>query len=263
MRVWIVEAWEQLLDSHFRSSRDPENALVAQGWSLGKLPAVMRIQVTTPNVMEALRKRDPGAAKPYNFAVSPILLEAPKDCTLVAPFSKHKEDWLTDIYTEIHTGEVVKLGSEFRGRKVTPQTLGGVVWRHFLHPEAKSLSPNGKPCDEYTTGLLGWRPIRAMFPFVYIGKEIERRAQEGEDISLAEDTRPRTYAPRQTRHTRSASAALIRKAGRFSIRKLMRESGASQHSVERFLAGDSVHPATRARLEQAVEKLERSFSDDS
>ncbi len=254
---WIVEAWEQLLDSHFRSSRDPENALVAQGWSLGKLSAVMRIRVTTPNVMEALRKRDPGAAKPYNFAISPILLEAPKDCTLVAPFSKHKGDWLTQDYTEIHTGEVVKLGSEFRGQKLKPQTLGGVVWRHFLHPEAKSLSPNGKPCDEYTTGLLGWRPIRSMFPFVYIGKEIERRAQEGEDINLAEAVRPRTYAPRQTRHTRPASADLIRRAGRFSIRKLMRESDVSQHSVERFLDGAPVHPGTRARLEKAVEKLDR------
>jgi hypothetical protein len=131
------------------------------------------------------------------------------------------------------------------------------VWRHFLHPEAKSLSPNGKPCDEYTTGLLGWRPIRSMFPFVYIGKEIERRAQEGEDINLAEAVRPRTYAPRQTRHTRPASADLIRRAGRFSIRKLMRESDVSQHSVERFLDGAPVHPGTRARLEKAVEKLDR------
>jgi hypothetical protein len=136
------------------------------------------------------------------------------------------------------------------------------VWRHFLHPEAKSLSPNCKPCGEYTTGLLGWRPIRAMFPFVYIGKEIERRAQEGEDISFAEDTRPRTYAPRQTRHTRPASADLIRRAGRFSIRKFMRESGVSQHSVERFLDGDPVHPATRAKLEQAIEKLERTLASD-
>jgi hypothetical protein len=102
-----------------------------------------------------------------------------------------------------------------------------------------------------------WRPIEATIPFVYIGKEIERRAQEGEDISLAEDTRPRTYAPRQTRHTRPASADLIRRAGSFSIRKLMRESGASQHSVERFLDHAPVHPATRAQLEDAVEKLER------
>jgi hypothetical protein len=68
---WIVEAWEQLLDRHFRSRIDPENALVAQGWMLGKLPAVMRIRVTTPNVMGALRKRDPGAAKPTTLPFRP------------------------------------------------------------------------------------------------------------------------------------------------------------------------------------------------
>jgi len=54
---WIVEAWEQLLDRHFRSSTDPENALVAQDWNLGKLPAVMRIRVTTPNGSECCSSR--------------------------------------------------------------------------------------------------------------------------------------------------------------------------------------------------------------
>jgi hypothetical protein len=254
---WIVEAWEQLLDRHFRSGRDPENALVAQGWSLGKLPAIMRIRVTTPNVMEALRKRDPGAAKPYNFAISPILLEAPNDCALVAPFSKRTRDWLRLDYAEIHSGELVKLGEVFRGQKLKPQTLAGVVWRHFLHPEAKSLSPTGKPCETYTTDLLRWRPIRATFPFVFIGKEIERRAQEGEDIALAEDVRPRTYAPYQTANTRPANADLIQRAKKFSIRRLMREAGASQHAVERFVRAGRVHSKTRARIAKAVEKLER------
>jgi len=132
-----------------------------------------------------------------------------------------------------------------------------VVWRHFLHPEAKSLSPTGEPCESYTTGLLRWRPIRAAFPFVFIGKEIERRAQEGEDIGLAEQIRPRTYQEGQTANTRAADADLIRRANRFSIRKLMREAGISQHAVERFLRAARVHPETRARLGEAVEKLER------
>jgi DNA-binding LacI/PurR family transcriptional regulator len=42
----------------------------------------------------------------------------------------------------------------------------------------------------------------------------------------------------------------------------MRESGASQHSVERFLAGKHVHPSTRAKLAQAIEKLEHAGGDD-
>lgn len=115
-----------------------------------------------------------------------------------------------------------------------------------------------KVLSDFTKGLLRRRPIRAMFPFTFIGKEVERRAQEGEDISVVENIRPRTYAARQTANTRAGDTDLIRRARRFSIRKLMRESGASQHATERFLRSERVHLATRARLAQAVEKLERS-----
>ena len=90
-------------------------------------------------------------------------------------------------------------------------------------------------------GLLRGRPIRAMFPFVFIGKEVERRAQHNEDIILAEQIRPRTYAPRQTANTRPADAGLILRTRKFGLRPLMRESGASQHAIERFLDGNRVH----------------------
>jgi hypothetical protein len=87
----------------------------------------MRLRVTTPNVLRALRKRDAGAAKPYNFALSPILMHSWPDCTLIAPTSKHPEEWLTRGYTEIHSGEMVTLGSEYRGKLLTPQTLSSVI----------------------------------------------------------------------------------------------------------------------------------------
>jgi len=59
---WIVEAWERLLDDHFRNIKDPANALVTRELWFGGFPAVMRIRVTTPNVLAALRKHDPEAA---------------------------------------------------------------------------------------------------------------------------------------------------------------------------------------------------------
>ena len=139
----------------------------------------------------------------------------------------------------------------------TRQTLSSVIWRHYLHPEDKSLSPDGGPCEAYTRGLLLRRPIRAMTPFVFIGKEIERRAQEGEDVGVLENAGPIKYLSHQTSKTRAADPGLSLRAGKFGVRPLMRQSGASQHAIERFLQGDRVHPATRARLERAVEKLER------
>lgn len=190
---WIVEGWERLIADHFRNIKDPENALVSRELWFDNLAAVMRVRVTTPNVLKALRKRDPGAAKPHNFAHSPILIEPVPNCTLIAPASKNSKEWLTRDYTEIHSGETLKLLQEYNGKVLHPQTISHIIWRHYLHPEDKSLSPDGKRCDFYTRGLLSRRPIRAMIPFVYIGKEIERKAQEGEDISALGNAGPIEY----------------------------------------------------------------------
>jgi hypothetical protein len=218
---------------------------------------VHRVRVTTPNVLVALRKRDPGSAKPYNFALSPILVEPVPHCTLVAPMCKHSEDWLTREYTEIHTGATLKLYDKYQGKRLTPQTLSNVIWRHYLHPEDKSLSPSGEPCNFYTRGLLSRRPIEAIIPFGLIGKEIERRAQEGEDPSMLESSGPRRYGLRQGAKTRPADSSLILRASRFSKKALQRKSGASQHAIDRFFRNEPVHPATRQSLQKAVEDLER------
>lgn len=50
-----------------------------------------------------------------------------------------------------------------------------------------------------------------MTPFVFIGKEIDRKAQEGEDVSFLENTGPIIYHPHQTAKTRAADAGLILK----------------------------------------------------
>lgn len=255
---WVVEAWERMLADHFRTSSEPTNALVEGELWFESFPAVMRVRVTTPSVMKALRKRDPEAAKPYNFALLPILIDAPTNCTLIAPFNKHPETWTTQEYTEIHSGKAVRLHKKYRGKELIPQSIRGVLWRHFLHPEDKSLAHDGQRCNPYTRGLLIRRPIQAMNPFLFIGKEIERKAQEGEDISVVENSGPLTYQAHRTRNTHSADPGLILRAKRFGLRELSRASGVSQHAVERFLDGGRVFPKTRARMLKAVLKLERA-----
>lgn len=185
------------------------------------------------------------------------MIQPSPDCTLVAPASKHPEEWLTREYTEIHSGETVKLGSEYNGKTLTPQTLSSIIWRHFLHPEDKSLSPAGQFCNAYTRGLLLRRPVAAISPLTPIGKEIERRSQEGEDIGALDSVGPVRYHARKTANTRPADAALIQRASRFPKRLLRRESGASQHAVDRFFRGERIHPGTRKKLALTVEELER------
>jgi hypothetical protein len=99
-----------------------------------------------------------------------------------------------------------------------------------------------------------------MLPFRFIGKETERKAQEGEDISIAERRGPIQYQPRQTLKTHAADPGLMLRAKRFPKRQLTRESGVSKNAVKRFLDGKRVHPSTRTLLKQTVEKLERESS---
>ena len=106
-------------------------------------------------------------------------------------------------------------------------------------------------------GLLLRRRVIANKPLIPIGKEIERKSQEGEDISVLDDVGPVQYHPRRTVNTRPADAALIVRARRFSKKSLRRESGVSQHAIDRFLDGERIQPATRKKLAQTVENLER------
>lgn len=105
--------------------------------------------------------------------------------------------------------------------------------------------------------LLIRRPIQAMTPFQFKGKEIERKAQEGEDICAVENSGPITYQAHRTQNTHAADPGLILRAKRFPLRQLMRESGLWQHAIERFLRGDRVFPNTRARMIETVQRLER------
>ena len=75
-----------------------------------------------------------------------------------------------------------------------------------------------------------------------------------DDISVLDNVGPVRYSRRKTANT---DAALIQKASRFSKKLLRRESGVSQHAIDRFFDGERIHPATRKKLAETVDKLER------
>jgi hypothetical protein len=53
------------------------------------------------------------------------------------------------------------------------------------HPEAKSLAPDGTPCRADTGGLLQRLHVGAG-ELRYVGKETDRKWEEGDDISILE-----------------------------------------------------------------------------
>jgi len=53
---------------------------------------------------------------------------------------------------------------------VRVRTFGEVIRLYRVHPEAKSLDPDGERCGRQTRGLLKRRPVRASY-LTHIGKE--------------------------------------------------------------------------------------------
>src|SRR5437762_9544548 len=88
------------------------------------------------------------------------------------------------------------------------------------HPEAKSLAPDGSQCGPETHGLLKRAHIIAG-EFRYIGKETDRKWEEGDDLSIVEF--------KTTEYGRSkkvvASNDIKQKILEIGINKCARESG--------------------------------------
>ena len=73
-----------------------------------------------------------------------------------------------------------------------PEGLGGRAWEgpqlfieYQEHPEAKSLAPDGTPCEADTNGLLRRAHVIAG-ELRYVGKETDRKWEEGDDFSVLE-----------------------------------------------------------------------------
>src|SRR5207247_11172588 len=99
MEVWIKECWQWILNRSLGiSCQEPDSF---------SLPVMRRIAISNPNVMAALRRLNRYQARPYNFALSPVLLNLSNiPITLLGPFEKNSEIWRTMPYIDIHTGSV-------------------------------------------------------------------------------------------------------------------------------------------------------------
>jgi len=64
--LWIKEGWQWILDRAL--------GLPSQNPDWFGLPVMRRIAITTPNVMAALRRLNRDQARPYNFALSPVIV---------------------------------------------------------------------------------------------------------------------------------------------------------------------------------------------
>jgi len=68
---------------------------------------------------------------------------------------------------------------------VFPSQFAHLLIQYKQHPEAKSLAPDGTPCGADTNGLLKRAHVIAG-EIRYVGKETDRKWEEGGEISVLE-----------------------------------------------------------------------------
>jgi hypothetical protein len=259
---WIKEAWHGILEGEVATPRPTPDCY--------KIPAMMRIAVTTPSVLGMLKN----ATRPNNFVFMPLPFptydrsgtKREANFNLIMPFSKQREDWASAKATDTRTGKQYRIhpGVDRDGRKkrgeIWVKTYGNILGEYREHPEAKFLGPDGLPCTSITRGLL--RPSHIIASSLhYIGKETSRHWEQGDDRSL-EDFRCMEYQNGKV----IANKETRERIKKFGVRKIERGTGIHNTTITLITRGAAVKPITLSEVIKFLDKQEpkdKPFSADT
>jgi hypothetical protein len=256
---WVIEAWDWLIRQALRLPC-PEPA-----WFT--LAAMMRIAITTPEVLKALqlRQRDlpyTDRVKPFSFVLSPLIDPFggyPQGATrgefmLIAPFTSDSSRWYDLEWVNLYDdgGKTYRLAppGQRRPPDAEPKTYRDVVCEYRWHVESKSLAPDGQSCAAQTTGLLQRMPVRAAVEFRHIGKETDRRWEREDDISLL-NPRLVEYRPQETAKV-TTDPSLQQRARQYSIRRLAKAAGVTEKPLKALRRGGRIRKSTARKIEKAL-----------
>jgi hypothetical protein len=236
---WIYEMWDYIVRGALKLKRK------APSWL--NIPQMMRLTITTYNVLEMLGEWE--IARPYNFLFLPMVdplfgyafyRRANEKVLLVAAFSSRQERWFDMECVNIHSGKKYRMVDCTKDKHpsynvVFPSQFARLLIEYQEHPEAKSLTPDGTPCEADTSGLLQRAHIVAG-EFRYVGKETDRKWEEGDDPSLWEFKTTEYGRARRV----VASEEVKSDIKRIGIKKCARESGFTRIFIRKLLRGLSV-----------------------
>lgn len=157
---WIFEAWDWIMRGVLGLKRPRPS------WF--GLPVMMKLTLSTPH--HALQNLAKGPlTRPNNFMMIPQIPRFgypqdvdPNKCTFITSFSSERDQWMRLKCINIHDPQsrVYELTDEYDGRRAVPKNFFMLLDSYQNHPEAKSLGPDGKPCEADTHGLLAARAHR-------------------------------------------------------------------------------------------------------
>lgn len=265
--LWIYQLWDYIVRDALKLRRRSPSWL--------DFPQMMRLTITTYNVLEMLGEWK--IARPYNFLLLPMVdplfgvafhRQSNEKVLLVCAFSSKQEEWFELQCVNVHNGKKYKM---LNCNKTTANTPYNVVFpsqfAHLLtqyqqHPEAKSLAPDGTPCVADTKGLLKRARIFGG-EIRYVGKETDRKWEEGDEIRVLEFKATEYGRKGKVVASEDVKAKItsigINKCARESgfdrknfVRKLVRGLPVKRNSYNEFVRwlqsykspGTTTHPAT-------------------
>jgi hypothetical protein len=233
---WIYEMWDYIVRGALEMKRK------APSWL--DIPQMIRLTITTYNVLEMLGEWE--IARPYNFLFLPMVdptfgyafdRRSDEKVLLVAAFSSQQERWFGMECVNIHSGQKYRMADCTKERNpphnvVFPSQFARRLIEYQERPEAKSLAPDGTPCAANTSGLLQRAHIIAG-EFRYVGKETDRKWEEGDDPSVLEFKTTEYGRARRV----IASDELKNNIKKIGIKKCARESGFTRIFIRKLLRG--------------------------
>jgi hypothetical protein len=247
---WVLEAWNFLLRKELK--------LRAEEPSWLDLPAMMRMVVTTPNVFKHQR---PEWLGPFNFFLFPLVsvlggYPAGYDNSnfrFITPYESDRKKWksLTGVNLADGRKSQIAMRPMANQDKVIPDSFRIVLHNYLGKPEEKSLAPDGTPCTGTTQGLLLRTKIIAG-KLVPVGKETDRRWEQGEDPSMLDS---QVYVYEKQRKTVVADLSERKHWSTIGIGRLMRESKLSQAPISNAIKGKPVRRQTLSIIRQTAAKI--------
>jgi hypothetical protein len=136
------------------------------------------------------------------------------------------------------------------GVSVSPVNFYQLVESYQNHPEAKSLGPDGKPCEFDTRGLLQRAHIVAG-EHIPIGKESDRHWEQGEDVSLLE------FKAIQYKRRGKAIATdeQLKRIDKVPKREFIRRA-INQHTLEKICRKEPVRASRLAKVLKVLQQWE-------
>jgi len=232
---WIYQLWDYIVRCALKIPKKPPSWL--------DVPQMMRLTITTCNVLEMLGEWK--IARPYNFLLLPMVdpvvglafhRQSNEKVLLVCAFSSKQEQWFDLECINVHDGKKYKMlncretNSNIHYNVVFPSQFAHLLIQYQGHPEAKSLAPDGTSCSADTKGLLKRAHVIGG-EIRYVGKETDRKWEEGDEISVLEFA-----ATEYGRKGKVVASEEVQTAiQRIGINKCARESGFDRKNFVRKL----------------------------